>query len=128
MLCLVINADSLNKMEELYKKIKLYSYFLYFLHSLKSVSSGWSAGTDKKYLSIALARKHPWAYYQGGKVHWCLYILIFHGHNQYKWFAKLTFHLTSNPLKTRNIWKIHKKSCLLSFLVILSLGLRIEHF
>ena len=70
-----------------------------------------------------------------GKFHWVWYILIFHGHNQYKSFSKLLFHLASISLKNRNIWKIHtksfeilcKKSVLLSCLVILSLGLKIEH-
>jgi xanthine/uracil permease len=31
--------------------------------------TGCFAGTEKKYWSIAQARKHPWAYYQGAKVH-----------------------------------------------------------
>ena len=98
-------------------------------------NTGWSVGTDKKYWSIAQARKYPWAYYHGGKVHWCSYILIFHGHNQYKWFSILLFHSASISLEIKVSQKIHtksfeilcKKSILLSFLVILSLGLKIEH-
>ena len=62
-------------------------------------STGWSTKTGIKYWSITQARKHPWAYYQGAKVHWCSDILIFHGHNQYKWFSKLLFHLASISLK-----------------------------
>ena len=55
--------------------------------------TGCSARTDKKYRAIAQARKHPWAYYQVGKVHLCSDILIFHDYNQYTWFSKLLFHL-----------------------------------
>ena len=43
--------------------------------------TGCSAGTDKKYWSIAQSRKHPWAYYQVREVYRCLNILIVHGHN-----------------------------------------------
>ena len=84
---------------------------------------------DIKYELIAQTKKHRWSIRQVGKFHWVWYILIFHGHNQYKSFSKLLFHLASISLKNRNIWKIHTKSfeilCkkffLLSFLVILSL-------
>ena len=90
---------------------------------------------DIKYELIAQTKKHRWSIRRVGKFHWVWYILIFHGHNQYKSFSKLLFHLASISLKNRNIWKIHtksfeilcKKSVLLSFLVILSLVLKIEY-
>ena len=112
----------------------------YWQRRLDSVISGclygWSAGTDKKYWSIAHARKHPWAYYQGGKVNWCSYILIFHGHNQHKSFSKLLFQLASIHYKIEIFEKYIqnllqscvKKSVLLSFLVILSLVLKTGHY
>ena len=100
-----------------------------------SKTTGWFLMIKIKYELIAQTKKHRWSIRQVGKFHWVWYILIFHGHNQYKSFSKLLFHLASISLKNRNIWKIHtksfeilcKKSVLLSFLVILSLVLKIEH-
>jgi hypothetical protein len=98
-------------------------YLLTFYPSLYRVIRGnW-----EKYALIARARKHSLAYYQGGKVNWWSYILIFHGHNQYKWFSKLLFHLASISLKIEIFDFLCKKSVLLSCLVILSLGLKIEY-
>ena len=73
-------------------------------------ATGWSAGTDNTYWSIVQARKHPWAYCQGGKVYWCSYILIFDGHNKYKWFSKLLFHLASISLKIKIFENLHTQS------------------
>jgi hypothetical protein len=69
------------------------------------------------------------------KFKWYPDILKFHGHNQYKWFSKLLFHLASISLKIEIFVKMHtksfnilcKKSVLLLCLVILSLWLKIEH-
>jgi hypothetical protein len=72
--------------------------------------TGWSVGIDKKYVLIAQVKEAPWAYFQGGEVHWCSYILIFHGNNKYKWFSNLLFHLASISLKIEIFEKINTKS------------------
>ena len=47
--------------------VSKYETYLSDLVSIPNETTGCSKETDKKYWSIAQARKHPWAYYQGEK-------------------------------------------------------------